>query len=162
MPVFIFCDICHRHHWSHYHQRVELLFAFDDPSQGDIDIMANTIDITESTPPVDTFYGSLGALTDANGQTVEDTVATATWSVVDDLVATVAPNPNSAIDAVFTITGNGTSEIDVSGTTASGASVTGTGTVTVSGFGTTVGPATTVEVVLSTTDPTAPITPPAA
>jgi len=112
--------------------------------------------------PVVTFYGSVGALTDAEGNVVEDTVASATWTAADTLV-TVAANPNNAVDAVFTAIGNGVVPITVTGTTAAGSQVTGDGTATITGFGTTVGPAVKVAVDLSLTDPdSAPAAVPAA
>jgi hypothetical protein len=165
VPWFIFCEICHRHHWSHYHSKVELLFAYEDPNLGEIEIMADTIDIAS---PVTTFYGALGELTDANGNVVDDTVATASWTSGDTTALTVVPNPNNAVDAVFTALGDAVVTVNVTGDTASGATVTGEGTVTITGFGTS-SPAVSVAVNFTLTDPDAPatvpdapVTPPAA
>ena len=116
---------------------------------------SNSIDVVY---PVVTFYGSLGELTDANGTVVEDTVATATWESSDGTVATAAASTVDAIDAVFTVTGNGTTSISISGTTAAGNTVTGFGQATVTGFTAPAGPAVSVEVNLTTTDPAAPAT----
>lgn len=117
---------------------------------------SNSIDVVY---PVVTFYGSLGELTDANGTVVEDTVATVTWESSDGTVAISSASTLDAIDAVFTVTGNGTTSISVSGTTAAGNTVTGSGQAIVTGYEAAPGPAVNVAVNLTVDAPTTTPTP---
>jgi len=113
-----------RHH--HHRHTVDLLFlAFNQ--QG----VNMTEQILNVSPPTVTVDAALGSVRDIDGNVVSDPVASGTWSVDDAAVGSIAAG--ASLGAVVTLTGTaGTLNVTFTGTTQSGASVTGAGQIVVS------------------------------
>ena len=109
------------------------------------------VDLSVTTGPV---FASLGELTDANGNVVVDTIATATYALSDATLATIETQDGIGNGTITLLAVDGVETVSVSGTTAAGSVVTGEGTITITGQAAVPpGPATTVAVNLSLTAP---------
>ena len=90
-----------------------------------------TEQILNVSPPTVTVDAALGSVRDIDGNVVSDPVASGTWSVDDAAVGSIAAG--ASLGAVVTLTGTaGTLNVTFTGTTQSGASVTGAGQIVVS------------------------------
>jgi hypothetical protein len=143
---------------------VKVLLGYED-DEGDV-IMAEEVldvDLSTLTGPVK-VYASLGDLYDGpdeSGNIVSDTIASASYTLSDDTLATIE-SQDGVGNAVFDLTlADGTETVNVSFSTASGATGTGVGQIVISaaeagGGGGTTGTAVSVHIDLSLTPPAAP------
>ena len=83
-------------------------------------------------PPTTTVTAALGSVRDVNGVVVSDPVASGTWSVDDAAVGSIAAATDGTLNAVVTLLGAaGTLNVTFTGSTQSGASITGAGQIVV-------------------------------
>lgn len=114
------------------------------------------VDLSTLAGPVNVF-ASLGELTDATGNVVTDTIASASYTLTDATLASIT-SQDGVGNAEFALAlVDGVETVNVSATTGSAATVTGAATITITGAESK-DTATNVAVQLSLT---APATPPA-
>jgi hypothetical protein len=138
------CPHHRRHHRRHEHLFVDLLLGTQDPNKEQIDMAETVLNVTPQTTAVD---GSLGSVRDAEGNVSPDTVVSGTWAVDNPALGSIAVP--DGLTSVLALTGaEGTLNVSFTGQTAAGQAVTGAGQVVCA-----VGPATTVDLVLTAEAP---------
>jgi hypothetical protein len=125
-------------HRRHKHRRhVSILIATLN-LQGEIIMAEATLKVSPSTKSITV---ALGTVRDAEGNAVPDTIASGAWTVTDPALATVV-----------TVDGLTTFEVDFTGLSALGLTVSGKGSIIVS-----TGPAASVDLTLTAVVPPAPV-----
>ena len=143
----------HRHR-HHPHLTVDLLFGLPQTNpQENLNMAETTLSITPDITVVD---GALGAVHDAQGNlNTKDLVVSGSWSVSDAaLGSVVTPDTDpTGITAALTLLGvEGSLGVAFTGTSQSGATVTGKGTVDIAA-----GPPATVILNLTVPAPVVPV-----
>ena len=126
------------HHEHHHQCTVSVLLGYGQGKE----IITMAEQVLNVSPPVVTVNAALGSVRDANGTAVIDPVASGTWTADDSTVGSIAAATDGTLNAVVTLLEvAGTLNVTFSGTTTSGAAVTGAAqivvTTTVSASGTT-------------------------
>jgi hypothetical protein len=135
-------------HRRHKHRRhVSILIATLN-LQGEIIMAEATLKVSPSTKSITV---ALGTVRDAEGNAVPDTIASGAWTVTDPALATVVTVDGLTTELTLTDV-EGTFEVDFTGLSALGLTVSGKGSIIVS-----TGPAASVDLTLTAVVPPAPV-----